>query len=79
MAAQAARIRPPAVAGHFYPGDPAQLRSEVEDFLARSAPGPTITPKALIAPHAGYLYSGKIAAAAFATHTLARKRRRASS
>ena len=67
MAAQAARIRPPAVAGHFYPRDPAQLRSEVQDLLGRSSPGPTITPKALIAPHAGYVYSGKIAAAAFAT------------
>jgi MEMO1 family protein len=41
--------------------------NEVQDFLARCAPGPTITPKALIAPHAGYAYSGKIAAAAFAT------------
>ena len=67
MAAQGAKTRPPAVAGHFYLRDPAELRSEVQDLLARSAPGPTITPKALIAPHAGYVYSGKIAAAAFAT------------
>jgi MEMO1 family protein len=67
MAGQGATTRPPAVAGRFYPRDPAQLRSEVQDFLATSAPGPTIRPKALIAPHAGYVYSGKIAAAAFAT------------
>src|SRR5262249_53574553 len=40
MVAQDARTRPPAVAGHFYPRDPAQLRSEVQDFLAASAPGP---------------------------------------
>jgi MEMO1 family protein len=66
MAVQAARIRPPAVAGHFYQKDPVQLRSEVQDLLARSSPSPTITPKALIAPHAGYVYSGKIAATAFA-------------
>ena len=56
-----------AVAGQFYPRDPAQLRSEVQDWVVRSSPGQTITPKALIAPHAGYVYSGKIAAAAFAT------------
>jgi hypothetical protein len=66
MAARDVMTRPPAVAGHFYPRDPAQLRNEVQDLLARSPPGPTITPKALIAPHAGYVYSGKIAAAAFA-------------
>ena len=60
-----ARIRPPAVAGLFYPGQPAELRDAVSEYLAQapvSADGP---PKALIVPHAGYIYSGGIAAAAY--------------
>lgn len=62
-------VRPPAVADLFYPGDPGRLRAEVETLLARAqaAARPGIAPKAFIAPHAGYIYSGKVAAAAFAT------------
>ena len=59
-------IRPPAVAGMFYPGNPDRLRMDVRDLLGRFAPQ-SQTPKALIAPHAGYIYSGHVAAAAFAT------------
>ena len=59
-------VRPAAVAGSFYPGDPTQLRNDVTDFLA-AVSAPSGRPKALIAPHAGYLYSGAVAAAAFAT------------
>ena len=58
-------IRPAAVAGMFYTGDPAQLRAEVQSMLAEvavTAPAP----KAIIVPHAGYIYSGPIAASAFA-------------
>jgi AmmeMemoRadiSam system protein B len=61
-------IRPPAVAGAFYPGDPGELRETVEGLLA-AAPRPSGAdprPKAVIAPHAGYVYSGPIAATAFA-------------
>ena len=59
-------VRPPAVAGLFYPADPARLRAEVSDLLAGAAPAPACgCPKALIAPHAGYAYSGEVAAAAF--------------
>ena len=43
------------------------MRKQILDFLALTAPSPTVTPKALIAPHAGYVYSGRVAAAAFAT------------
>lgn len=58
-------IRPPAVAGLFYPADPAALRDEVEQLLT-AAPAPAgIAPKALIAPHAGYVYSGGVAASAY--------------
>src|SRR5215212_402050 len=61
-------IRPPAVAGSFYPADPHRLRSEVARLLA-AAPRAAASgrPKAIIAPHAGYRYSGQVAAAAFAT------------
>ena len=61
------RTRPAAVAGLFYAGDPGRLRSQVADLLADAAPSPHVVPKALIAPHAGYDYSGRVAAAAFAT------------
>lgn len=58
-------VRPPAVAGLFYPADPADLRDTVERLLADSRnEGPV--PKGLIAPHAGYVYSGPIAATAYA-------------
>ena len=61
----AARVRPPAVAGAFYPGSPDRLKGLVEDLL-REAPAPSApAPKAIIAPHAGYVYSGPIAASAF--------------
>lgn len=60
-----ATTRYPAVAGIFYPADPAELRAMITDFLQQAAPdGPA--PKALIAPHAGYVYSGPIAATAYA-------------
>jgi hypothetical protein len=61
-------IRPAAVAGAFYPGDPDVLAAEVEGFLEGAVPpgaGETV-PKALIAPHAGYGYSGPIAGSAYA-------------
>ncbi len=57
--------RRPAVAGTFYPDDPAELRAAVDGYLD-AAQGGGETPKALIAPHAGYIYSGPIAGAAYA-------------
>jgi MEMO1 family protein len=59
--------RRPAVAGSFYPADPDRLRGQVAELLADVGTLAKITPKALIAPHAGYIYSGSPAAAAFAT------------
>lgn len=58
-------VRPPAVAGMFYPAEPRQLAHEVQRLLA-DARAPGLVPKALIVPHAGYMYSGAIAAAAYA-------------
>ena len=56
-------VRAPAVAGSFYPADPSQLRATVARLLAAAQDGSR--PKALIAPHAGYVYSGPVAASAF--------------
>lgn len=59
-------IRPPAVAGRFYPEPPAQLREEVMRFVDESTPREGAPkPKAIIAPHAGYMYSGPIAGVAY--------------
>ncbi len=60
------KTRPAAVAGQFYPGDATTLRRMVEDFLREVKPATAPTPKAIIAPHAGYVYSGPIAASAYA-------------
>ena len=59
-------IRPPAVAGTFYPAEPEQLANNVQQLLADTRTFKLI-PKALIAPHAGYIYSGAIAATVYAT------------
>jgi AmmeMemoRadiSam system protein B len=65
-------IRPAAVAGAFYPADPVELAEAVDRYLAEgwdtiaALPAAPPAPKALIAPHAGYEYSGPIAGAAYA-------------
>lgn len=61
-----ARLRPPAVAGIFYPDDPRSLEAVVEELLAKAGAPAGGAPKAVIAPHAGYVYSGSVAAHAFA-------------
>jgi len=60
------RIRPAAVAGRFYPANPAELRRLIASFLENCPPASGPGPKAVIAPHAGYIYSGPIAASAYA-------------
>jgi AmmeMemoRadiSam system protein B len=59
-------VRESAVAGHFYPADPDRLRATVAKLLDDAGIPEGPPPKALIAPHAGYIYSGAIAAAAYA-------------
>jgi MEMO1 family protein len=66
-ASQRTKIRPAAVAGSFYAGHPERLRTAVADLLAAAPASVGASPKALIAPHAGYVYSGGVAAVAFAT------------
>ncbi len=60
------RVREPAVAGMFYPADSGELRKQIEGFLAATKPHSGPPPKAIIAPHAGTIYSGPIAASAYA-------------
>jgi MEMO1 family protein len=59
-------VRPPAVAGQFYPDNPKELRAEVNYFITAAKMGADKIPKAIIAPHAGYMYSGPIAGSAYA-------------
>ena len=63
-------VRQPAVADMFYPGSPGELRAMVRQFLDASVAGGDVleenAPKALIVPHAGYVYSGPVAATAYA-------------
>ena len=59
-------VRPPAVAGSFYPLDAALLKDQVGDLLAGAESASRGRVRAVVAPHAGYVYSGSTAAAAFA-------------
>jgi AmmeMemoRadiSam system protein B len=67
-------VRPPAVSGRFYPSDPAELRATVATLLADArrslGPSPAAPVRAVIAPHAGFIYSGPTAAAAFVRVTV---------
>ena len=61
------RVRAPAVAGSFYPADPGRLGAMVDGFLADAGePAGNGRVEAVIAPHAGYVYSGPTAGFAFA-------------
>ena len=66
--------RPPAVAGQFYPAEPALLQQQVESLLQQAEANSAVQQaeqsdapiRALIAPHAGFIYSGPVAASAYA-------------
>jgi len=60
------RVRSAAVAGMFYTDNPQQLKAEIEYYLSQAKPASSTAPKAIIAPHAGYVYSGPVAASAYA-------------
>jgi MEMO1 family protein len=59
-------IRPTAVAGSFYPGDVSQLNNMLDEYLALETTD-IEPPKAIIAPHAGYIYSGLTAASVYSS------------
>ena len=69
-------VRRPAVAGSFYPAEPDALRAAIDRAFAGTArpPDGAPVPKALVAPHAGYVYSGPVAASAYARIAAARDR-----
>ncbi|MGA3292769.1 MAG: AmmeMemoRadiSam system protein B [Candidatus Acidiferrales bacterium] len=56
-------IRPPAVAGSFYPSDPRELAREIDEYTAGG--GPKTTARGCVVPHAGYVYSGHVAGAVY--------------
>ena len=58
-------MRPPAVAGQFYPADPRELQAMLADFFAQVQVKQDSYPRIIIAPHAGYIFSGRVAAYAF--------------
>ncbi len=60
------RVRAPAVAGIFYPGGASALAASVDGLLSQVQTKATRRPRALVCPHAGYRYSGPMAAEAFA-------------
>lgn len=66
MSAHSTSIRPAAVAGMFYPASPNELNAQVQDYLSHAGATAAAAPKALIVPHAGYIYSGPVAARAYA-------------
>jgi AmmeMemoRadiSam system protein B len=63
-------VRPPAVAGMFYPDEPEELKSMLSELLKQEVPSDRASakaPKVLLVPHAGYIYSGRTAARAYAS------------
>lgn len=58
-------IRSPAVAGRFYPDDPAHLAEQLDTLLAPRIPEPKLRAIACVVPHAGYIYSGHVAGAVY--------------
>jgi AmmeMemoRadiSam system protein B len=64
-------IRPPAVAGSFYPADVGELRGLLQEFAG--SPGGSSSAVAVMAPHAGYIYSGSVAGAVYTAVELPRR------
>lgn len=65
-------VRRPYVAGHFYPGDEAGLRRDVESFLQPVEDGPRDA-MGVVVPHAGYMYSGAVAGHVYSSARLPRR------
>jgi len=57
--------RQPAVAGRFYPGDSSALRTTLQELFRKADPARSLQIAALISPHAGYVFSGQVAASAY--------------
>jgi MEMO1 family protein len=66
-------VRQPAVSGRFYPSDPAELTSAIEQFTKREQHAVSVRARACLVPHAGYMYSGHVAGAVYARIAMPRK------
>src|SRR5467141_600733 len=66
-------LRLPAVAGRFYPSDPAELTALVHKYAKADAPAAPARARACLVPHAGYVYSGHVTGAVFARITLPKR------
>jgi AmmeMemoRadiSam system protein B len=73
FAAEPEHVRAPVAAGRFYPADPTELGDLITLLLSQAPTAAGPPPKAIIAPHAGYIFSGPIAASAYCQLMLARK------
>jgi AmmeMemoRadiSam system protein B len=65
-------VRPAAAAGHFYPNQPEELSRQVESFCFVPPEAVARRAVACIVPHAGYMYSGRVAGAVYARVELPR-------
>jgi MEMO1 family protein len=68
-----ASVREPAVAGQFYPGNREELLREIESYTAAPREGEKLRAFGCIVPHAGYIYSGRVAGSVFARLQLPRR------
>src|ERR1700688_4970953 len=66
-------LRTPAVAGKFYPNDPRKLSQQIQNFVNAESAREKISCRACLVPHAGYVYSGHVAAAVFARIVLPKR------
>ncbi len=60
-------IRPPAVAGRFYPSEPKELAQQIAAFAPPAGSAGTIVARGCVVPHAGYMYSGHVAGAVYSS------------
>lgn len=65
-------VRPAAVAGSWYPAAPVRLAEQIDAYIAEADIEPAPPPRAIVAPHAGLMYSGPVAAFAYKTMTASR-------
>ena len=66
-------IRTPAVAGRFYPADSGELSRQIESLIGAQPPAEKLRARGCLVPHAGYMYSGRVAAAVYARLQLPRR------
>jgi MEMO1 family protein len=66
-------LRLPAVAGQFYPGSPRELTALVEEYTKEETPREKLKVRACLVPHAGYIYSGRVAGRVFSRISLPKK------